>query len=144
MAAPLTSPDIWQRLRRLLFRNTMAALVATAAEFIVVGAMKSYLAMTPWLATAMGCLFGGIVNFAINRRWTFESHAPGGRQALRYGAVSIVGSGLAYQGVAWGCQFTHLDWRLVWALTHVVCSWGWHLPMQRFVVFGKPAYPRRA
>ncbi|RYF08727.1 MAG: GtrA family protein [Deltaproteobacteria bacterium] len=128
----------WHHLRRLVFRNTMAALIATAAEFVLVVGLKAGLHLAPSVSTAIGCIFGGVVNYIINHKWTFQTQGPHLGRALRYAAVSLAGTGLAYGGVALGCRY--VDWRLAWALTHIVCSWGWHLPMQRYLVFGKPAY----
>jgi putative flippase GtrA len=137
---PYEGLSFWQALRRLLFRNSMAALLATIAEFALYNALV-WSGIAPPPASALGCVFGGVVNFFINRRWTFESREATWPQAWRYALVSGAGAGISYGGMELLLR-TGLDHRVVWALTHLITSWAWHLPLQRFFVFARRAGSR--
>jgi putative flippase GtrA len=124
-----------RRLRRLLYRNTVAALIATAVDFLMYSGLVATGHVSPPLATALGCVLGAIVNFSINRAWTFESRESTGPQLVRYAAVSASGAGLNSGGVALLLRLTAWDYRVSWLVTRLAVSWGWNLPLQRFFVF---------
>lgn len=125
------------RLRRLLFRNVSAALIATAIDFLTYSALVAWAHVAPPIATALGCGVGAVVNFVINRVWTFQSHDSTLPQVWRYAMVSATGAALSSGGVATLMGATTWDYRLVWVVVRLAVSWGWNLPLQRFFVFGK-------
>ena len=61
----------------------------TGADFLLVVALVTSLGLEPWLATVLGCALGAVVNFLMNRMWTFGSTAPPLGQASRYALVSV-------------------------------------------------------
>lgn len=123
-----------RRVRRLLYRNVIAALVASATDFLLYTGLVALAHVSPPLATALSCVSGAIVNFSINRVWTFESREAKGPQAWRYALVSAAGAALNGGGVKL-LLLTGWDYRVVWIITRLAVSWGWNLPLQRFFVF---------
>jgi putative flippase GtrA len=132
-AAPAKNTG-WQRLRRLLFRNVVAALAATGTDFGTYTFGVAILGLSPPISTVLGRLTGTAVNFSINRVWTFESRDRTGPQLWRYAWVSAGGAAVSALMVKL-LLLTGWDYRLIWLITSLAVSWGWNLPLQRFFVF---------
>ncbi len=118
-----------------LFRNVVSAAIATGLDFLTVVMLVTNRDMDPWLATALGCVVGGIANFVINRIWTFASDSPVRAQAARYTFVSATSMFLNSGGVAVILLLPDLDYRLAWILVRVAVFLAWNFPLQRDYVF---------
>lgn len=116
-------------------RNIIAALVATGVDFLMVTVLVSLASADPRLATALGCVVGGVTNFAINRIWTFGSTAPAIGQAWRYGFVSASSALLNSGGVAILLFLPALDYRLAWIIVRGAVFLAWNYPLHRDYVF---------
>jgi putative flippase GtrA len=121
--------------RGTLFRNSLAGVVATAADFALVVSLVEGLDTPPAVATFVGCILGGAVNFAVNRIWAFGSELPYVRQAARYvlvsGASALLNAGLVAALLAlWPTSY-----RTVWIIARGAVFLGWNYPMHRYFVF---------
>ncbi len=130
-------PTWGQRLRRLLYRSTVAALAATVVDFAVFKALMLWEGVSPPLATGAGCVVGALVNYSMNRVWTFQSKASPSSQLLRYALVSASGAGLNSGGMTLLLHYLNWGPSLSWIIIRLLVSWGWNLPLQRFFVFPK-------
>ena len=130
-------PTWGQRLRRLLYRSTVAALAATVVDFAMFKLLMLWEGISPPVATAAGCVLGAVVNYSMNRVWTFESDAARSPQLVRYALVSASGAGLNFAGMKLLLHYLHWDPSLSWVIIRLLVSWGWNLPLQRFFVFPK-------
>lgn len=123
--------------RGSLLRNTIAAVVATAVDFAIFAALVHLANVTPWLATAAGCVVGGVVNFTINRVWTFASNGHPIGEAWRYTFVSTSSALLNSGGVAVLLFLPNLDQHLAWAVVRAAVFVAWNYPLQRDYVFAE-------
>ena len=130
-------PTWGQRLRRLLYRSTIAALAATAVDFAVFKALMLWEGFSPPLATGAGCVVGALVNYSMNRVWTFQSKAAPSPQLVRYALVSASGAGFNSGGMTLLLHYLNWGPSLSWIVIRLLVSWGWNLPLQRFFVFPK-------
>lgn len=74
--------------------------IATAVDTAVLVALCWGAGVVPGLAALLGCLAGGALNFAINRRWIFRATDRSWIvQALAYGVI-VVGGGAIVSGLA--------------------------------------------
>ena len=117
------------------FRNQVAALVATAADFLLVLALVANAGVFPWFATIVGCGLGAVVNFSINRIWAFKSAGSLLPQISRYSFVSLTSALLNGGGVAIILLLPSLDYRLAWIVVRVMVALVWNYPLQRDYVF---------
>lgn len=115
-------------------RNIFAALVATAVDFVAV-LLLVWSGFPPPLATACGCVVGALVNFSVNRIWTFASHDPTLPQARRYTFVSFTSALLNSGGVAVILLLPSIDYRIAWVLVRAAVFALWNFPLQRDYVF---------
>ncbi len=124
--------------RGSLVRHTASALGATGADFALVWALVSMLSMPAWAATALGCVLGGLVNFSINRVWTFGSKGDLGAQSGRYIMVSASSAALNAGGVALLLlPDLGLDYKVAWVVTRFLVFVAWNYPLQKTWVFSK-------
>lgn len=116
-------------------KHLVSAIIATVADFGAVILLVDHATVDPRLATGLGCAVGGLINFVINRVWTFGSTAPALGQAGRYVFVSASSAGLNSGGVAILLMLPGLDYRLAWAIVRASVFLAWNYPLQRDYVF---------
>ncbi len=121
--------------------SMVAAAVATLADYGVVTALIIWGALTLPLATAAGCVAGAILNFWLNRVWTFGSRQAAVPQLERYALVSFVSlllnaGAVALLSLHWQ---SHHAW--IWWPARAAVFVLWNLPLQRDYVFAAPAAP---
>lgn len=121
--------------RGSLFRNATAGAIATAADFALVALLVERGLLSPALATAVGCGLGAVVNFTINRVWTFGSSAPKLGQAARYVFVSASSAALNSGLVAVMLLLPSLPYQLAWILVRGAVYLSWNFPLHRDWVF---------
>ena len=130
----------WWGLGRGSFaRNASAGLIATLADFALVAMLVGELGVAPPVATLWGCGLGGVINFAINRRWAFASSTSMQSSAVRYALVSATSALLNSGGVALLLALSALTvavpYQLVWWLVRGLVSVFYNFPLQRRFVF---------
>jgi phosphatidylglycerophosphate synthase/putative flippase GtrA len=118
-----------------LIRNLISAATATGVDFLVVLILVQLATGDPRIATAAGCIIGGLVNFSMNRVWTFGSQAPAVGQAWRYVFVSTSSALLNSGGVAVLLFLPGLDYRIAWVIVRVAVFLTWNYPLHRDYVF---------
>jgi putative flippase GtrA len=131
---------LWRGFGRGSFaRNAGAGVIATLADFALVSALVGRLGIAPPVATLWGCGLGGVVNFALNRHWAFDSGASLQRSAVRYALISATSALLNSAGVALllalGTLTYALPYQLVWWLVRGLVSVFYNFPVQRRFVF---------
>lgn len=123
----------------MMARNVVSAVVATAADFALFSALVISGGTLPWLATLVASFAGGVINFALNREWTFKVGGDALPQATRYALVSTINALLNAGGVAVLMLLPASDAWLAWGITRAVVFLAWSFPMQRDYVFPQPA-----
>ncbi len=126
---------------KMVAAASLSAAIATVADFGLVSVLVELAALQPWLATALGCAFGAVLNFAVNRRFVFHSRGRRRPQMARYGLVSTTSALLNAGGVA-VLLLPGLDYRFAWILVRLAVFVGWNLPLQRDYVYPSDI-PRR-
>lgn len=121
--------------RGKLAKNIASAAVATGIDFAIVVALVTLSGFSPWLATGLGCLVGAIVNFGMNRVWTFKTDGAMVVQAGRYAFVSLTSMLLNSGGVAVLMLLPVLDYRVDWWLVRIAVYFAWNFPLHRDYVF---------
>lgn len=85
---------ILQHLLRL-FKFGLVGLLGMAVDFGVTWLFKEKVRINRFVANALGFSCAVVLNFVLNRFWTFRSHAPNVEgQLLRFVLVSLIGLAL--------------------------------------------------
>jgi putative flippase GtrA len=124
-------------------RHQLASIVATVADFGTMVLLVEYFHRSPTLATLCGATFGAVVNFMMNRHFTFAraDEAVGG-QALRYAGVSGASAGLNAIGEYLGTSLLRAPYLAVRLVVAIAVSVAWNFPMHRSYVFrSAPKHP---
>jgi phosphatidylglycerophosphate synthase/putative flippase GtrA len=128
--------DRWfERHKGVLFKNTVSAFTATGADFLTMNFLVVSVLVAPAWATLVGCLLGGIINFYMNRLWTFAIKERVLLQVGRYSFVSLTSALLNAGGVAVLLLLPSFHYTLVWILVRVAIYFTWNFPLQRDYVF---------
>ncbi len=122
-----------------MVRFTVASTLATAADFVVFLALVALGGMVPWIATLLGKLVGGLLNFGINRIWTFGVFTRIGPQITRYVYASGSSALLNAGGVAVLLLLPGLDYRLAWLIAAGTVFLCWNYVLNRDYVFVESA-----
>jgi len=72
----------------------------TAAHYLVLGALVEVWGIPVLLATTAGFTCGAVVNYALNRRFTFDSTAQHGVALPKFLTVATLGAGINWLVVA--------------------------------------------
>jgi len=127
------------RLTQKLSLNAIAAIVATAIDFLVVLVLVERLELSPALATAAGCGVGAVVNFSLNRVVTFRSKARTLPQMGRYLVVTFSSMLLNSGGVAVCASLPSIAYPISWLVVRVAVFLLWNFPLQSSYVFDDTA-----
>ncbi len=121
--------------KKPFIRNSMSALVATVCDFTLVNVLVLVVGFAAPLATAFGCVLGGLVDFSINRVWTFHSTDRKLPQMGRYAFVSFTSALLNSGGVAVLLLLPDIDFRIAWGVVRIAVAVAWNYPLHRDYVF---------
>lgn len=97
-------------LRRQFSKFFLVGLIATALQYAVLVGLKELAHIPVVPASLSGYLAGGLLNYILNRRHTFESDRPHAEAGWRFAAVMCVGFFLTWGFmrlfvVAWGAPY---------------------------------------
>lgn len=82
-------------------------------------------------------VLGAVVNFSINKYWTFEAKAPVGKQISKF-IIVVFGSVFFKSGGTYlVTEFGAIDYRVSRLLIELFVSLGFNYPMQKYWVFKK-------
>jgi len=121
-------------------RNAMAALTATAIDFALFSALVA-VGCSPPLATLLGAASGGIVNFTVNRTWTFDASGSNRTMARRYIVVSAASAALNASMVAALLWIPDQHVTICWLVARGLIFLGWNYPLHRDYVFAHGGRP---
>ncbi|EYF05596.1 GtrA family protein [Chondromyces apiculatus] len=123
---------------RPLPRSIVVSVLATALDFTVVRVLVHTWGLSAPLATALGCVAGGVLAFTLSRTWVFEARSGSrAHQALRFVFVSGTSAALNAGGVALLLLFPAMGDKLAWAVTRLVVFLTWNYPLLRDHVFAR-------
>jgi putative flippase GtrA len=102
-------------------------------------------AVAPATAALSGAFLGALINFTLNRRYTFRTAAqsPAGAEARRYALVSAASALLNAGGEYIGTNWLGAPYFFVRVVVSVAVSLGWNFPLHRSWVFRSAAPPPR-
>jgi putative flippase GtrA len=135
---PAQAPVSFRKLaldRGSVGRTALSAGAATFADFCVFSVLLPV--VLPGVATLLGSLVGGVLNFTINRRWAFESGGTMTQSAMRYVWVSGASALLNSMAVSIALLEPTVSPVSAWIVARSLSFLGWNYPMQRDHVFAR-------
>jgi putative flippase GtrA len=128
-----------------LLRCAASSFAGVAVEFTLLTILVSVLHVFYLLgAVAAGAVYF-VINFLLNRRWTFRATAGSALpQFLRHAAVTAGGMGLGTAMLWLFVQGLGLPYQVGWAIAGTIAFFSWTYPMHRFFTYAAPAAARPA
>lgn len=80
---------------------------------------------------------GAVVNFSINKYWTFKANAPIGKQLPKFVLVVIGSILFKSTGTFLVTEYIHIDYKISRLIVELIISLGFNYPMQKYWVFNK-------
>jgi len=102
------------------FRFAIVGAVATGLQYALLVLLVEFADAAPVLASSVGFTVSAFVNYAMNRRFTFDSGRPHGEALPRFLLVALVGLALN-GGLVW---LFHVPLRLHYLLAQVIATLG--------------------
>ena len=100
--------------------------VATAIQYLILVAGVQLAQTAPVVASSIGFLTAALVNYALNRRYTFGSHKPHLEAVTKFATVAAIGLALNGMLLAAGTQILGLNYLLAQVLaTLAVLVWNY-------------------
>lgn len=116
-------------------RNAVAAAVATGLDFSVFSVLVALHTLSPAIATFIAAATGGLVNFLLNKRWTFSASGSTRTMLRRYVTVSGTSALLNATVVGILLWLPLPDATLAWVIARGLVFLSWNFPLQRDYVF---------
>lgn len=129
--------DVLKKHGLIFGKSQVAAGVATISDFLILAALVEVFGIYYVAAVALASTCGGVINFILNRKWTFQSSSKMGGEALRYFFV-CGGSLFLNTSLVW--LFTELfvfNYMVSKCIVVVAIGLFWNYPMHRYWVFSQ-------
>ena len=118
------------------FRFQSSSIISTVSDYALTIVLTELTPVTYIVASALGQITGGMVNFSINRNWVFPH---GGRRrsvaGLLYAAVWLISLLLNTLGLFLLTEYPGLDYRISKAITALLVGVAWNYNAQKRIVF---------
>jgi len=117
-------------------RSQVSSCAATLIDYGVLLLLKEGLQFWYVTATACGALVGALVNFILNRHWSFQAtHSKIRHQALRYALVSVGSLILNTIGVYFFTEYIHIHYAISVVLISIMIGFLFNYPLHRHYVY---------
>lgn len=95
------------------------------------------------ISIAIGGVIGAVLNFSVNRYWTFNDnkahHLPVGTQLIKFIFVVAGSIALKSSGTYLFTNWWKLDYKITRIIVDIIVSLGFNYVLQKYWVFRKPA-----
>jgi putative flippase GtrA len=107
-------------------------------DYLVMIGCTEFLHIHYTISIAIGGIVGAIVNFSINRYWTYQARQSSvGNQALKFIFVLAGSITLKSSGTFLLTTFLNLDYKISRIITDIFVSFGFNFLLQKYWVFKK-------
>ena len=113
-----------------------SSLTASAVDFSITVIATNFFGLWYVMASVLGTVSGGVVNFYVNRKWVFESQSPNmKRQIARYILVWVGNLIIVTAGVYLLTHFFNLNYVLSKIIISVITGLSYNYIMQKQFIF---------
>jgi putative flippase GtrA len=117
-----------------------SSLISTGADFLFTFLVRELLGTWFVLASVMGTICGGIINFLLGRNWVFSSkERKAGEQLFKYMIVWLGSFLLNASGIYFFTEIIKLEVWISKVMVSLIVGIGYNYVLQKFFVFKKAA-----
>lgn len=117
-------------------KANVSSLVSSCCDFLITIILKELFDADAFLASIIGTISGGIINFIIGRYWVFKVHHLNiYQQSRRYFMIWAGNLLLNATGVYFLLTYAGLNYILAKLITSITVAVGYNYPLQKKYVF---------
>ncbi len=118
------------------FKAQLSSLLATLVDFLIMVLSVEAGKLHYVIAATLGACCGALVNFIINRYWSFKAtHTPAKQQGFRYSLVWIGSILLNVSGIYVLTHFLQIKYILSKIIVAIIVGLGFNYTLQKEYVF---------
>lgn len=122
------------------FKAQLSAFVGGMVDYAIMICGVELFGLSVSTSIVISGAIGAVVNFSINRYWTFkDEHTAVGDQLWKFILVVIGSILLKSQGTPLLTEITGIDYRITRLMVELVVSLGFNFTLQKYWVFRKGA-----
>jgi len=123
---------------KIFAKAQASAFIGGLIDYLVMIACTEFLLIHYTISIAIGGVVGAIVNFSINRYWTYQAHgAAVGFQFLKFIFVVAGSILLKSSGTYLVTTFLGIDYKISRIIIDIFVSLGFNFVLQKYWVFKK-------
>lgn len=119
------------------FKAQASAFIGGISDYAIMLFCTEVLGIHYTLSIVISGTLGAVVNFSINKYWTFKSPSPIGGQLVRFVFVVLGSIALKSSGTYLVTEFVEIDYKISRIIVELVVSLLFNYPLQRYWVFKK-------
>lgn len=119
------------------FKAQASAFIGGISDYAIMLFCTEVLGIHYTLSIVISGTLGAVVNFSINKYWTFKSPSPIGGQLVRFVFVVLGSIALKSSGTYLVTEFVQIDYKISRIIVELVVSLLFNYPLQRYWVFKK-------
>lgn len=121
---------------KIFWKVNIAAILASLADFLFTFLLKYIGHLDAVLASILGTIFGGVINFIIGRVWVFKtSQTNFSDQGKRYFLIWLGNLLLNASGVYLLIKIMGVQYLIAKMITAITVAIGYNYPLQKGYVF---------
>ena len=121
---------------KIFWKVNIAAILASLADFLFTFLLKYIGHIDAVLASILGTIFGGVINFLIGRVWVFKtSQTNFSEQGKRYFLIWLGNLLLNASGVYLLIKIMGVQYLIAKMITAITVAIGYNYPLQKGYVF---------
>ena len=123
---------------KIFAKAQASALIGGSIDYLTMIAFTELLHIHYTISIAIGGIVGAIINFSINRHWTYQSnHFTIGGQLIKFVLVVMGSILLKSCGTFLLSNFLNIDYKISRIITDIFVSFGFNFVLQKYWVFKK-------
>jgi len=121
---------------KIFWKVNIAAIIASLADFLFTFLLKYIGHLDAVLASILGTIFGGVINFLIGRVWVFKtSQTNFSEQGKKYFLIWLGNLLLNASGVYLLIKIMEVQYLIAKMITAITVAIGYNYPLQKGYVF---------
>jgi putative flippase GtrA len=121
---------------KIFWKVNIAAIIASLADFLFTFLLKYIGHIDAVLASILGTIFGGVINFLIGRVWVFKtSQTNFSEQGKKYFLIWLGNLLLNASGVYLLIKIMGVQYLIAKMITAITVAIGYNYPLQKGYVF---------
>ncbi|NDE09655.1 MAG: GtrA family protein [Chitinophagia bacterium] len=121
---------------KIFWKVNIAAIIASLADFLFTFLLKYIGHLDAVLASILGTIFGGVINFLIGRVWVFKtSQTNFSEQGKKYFLIWLGNLLLNASGVYLLIKIMGVQYLIAKMITAITVAIGYNYPLQKGYVF---------